>query len=55
MLKARKSLNERYDFKKLNKIARKIELFMNDHCNGECKELLKVIEKKRNPKYILSK
>jgi len=52
MLKANKRLNERYDFKKLNKITRNIELFMNDRCNGECKELLKLIEKTRNPNYI---
>lgn len=53
MLKANKRLNEHYDLKKFNKITRNIELFMNEHCNGKCKELLKIIENTKDPSYIL--
>ena len=53
ILKANKRLNDRYDFRKLNKITRNIEHFMYNHCDGECKKLLKIIENKRDPTYIL--
>jgi len=45
VLKAKKRLNECYDLKKLYKITRNIEHFMKEHCNGVCKELLKIIER----------
>ena len=54
LLKANKKINNRYDHRTLNKITRSLELFMDDYCNGECKELAKIIENTRNPIYIMN-
>jgi len=53
ILKANKRLSNRYDHKTLNKITRNLELFINDHCKGECKHLAEIIEKTRDPSYII--
>lgn len=53
LLKANKRISQPFEFKRLNKITRNIELFMKDHCKGECKELLKIIEMTHDSRYIL--
>ena len=53
ILKANRRLNEPFKFKKLNKITRNIEIFMKEHCKGECKELLKIMEITQDSTYIL--
>jgi len=53
LLKANRRINQPFEFRRLNKKTKNIELFMKDHYKGECKELMKIIEMTQDLRYIL--